>query len=130
MTYGWAILVVIIAISALSYFGVFKGDRFLPDTCIITPGITCLDFKATTDSLDVVVQNNLGQDITVTDVEVTSCSDTTAIALKSGDKTTFAFASCSFGATGTKLKTDIAVTYRDQELLYHTKTGQIITRVE
>lgn len=30
MTYGWAILVVLIAIGALAYFGVLSPDRFLP----------------------------------------------------------------------------------------------------
>ena len=29
MTYGWAILAVIIAIAALSYFGVLKPDRVM-----------------------------------------------------------------------------------------------------
>jgi len=41
MTYGWAILVAIITIGALSYFGVINS-KFAPDTCIIsTPGIAC-----------------------------------------------------------------------------------------
>ena len=33
MTYGWAILVVLVAIGALAYFGVLSPDRFLPERC-------------------------------------------------------------------------------------------------
>jgi len=36
MTYGWAILVVLIAIGALAYFGVLSPARFLP-TAVKTP---------------------------------------------------------------------------------------------
>jgi len=32
MTYGWAILVVLVAIGALAYFGVLNPERFLPKT--------------------------------------------------------------------------------------------------
>jgi len=31
MTYGWAILVVLVAIAALAYFGVLSPEKFLPD---------------------------------------------------------------------------------------------------
>ena len=44
MTYGWAILVVLIAIAALAFFGVLNPGRFLPSSCTITPGISCEDF--------------------------------------------------------------------------------------
>lgn len=130
MTYGWAILVVIIAISVLSYYGVLNADKFLPDKCFITPGVTCLSHKATTDTLDLVLQNELGQDVTITQIAVKSCTFSTATALRSGDKATLSFSSCSFGTAGAKLKTDMNVTYRDEELIYHTKKGQLITKVE
>ena len=46
MTYGWAILVVLVAIGALSYFGVLNPGRFLPSRCTLPAGIGCLDFEA------------------------------------------------------------------------------------
>jgi len=30
MTYGWAVLVILIAAGALAYFGVLSPDKFLP----------------------------------------------------------------------------------------------------
>jgi len=44
LTYGWAILVVIVAIAALAFFGGLNPDRYLPDSCIIdAPGLSCRD---------------------------------------------------------------------------------------
>lgn len=36
MTYGWALLVVLIAISALAYFGLLNPDKFLPDKVTVS----------------------------------------------------------------------------------------------
>jgi len=130
MTYGWAILVVIIAISVLSYYGVLNADKFLPDKCFITPGIMCLSHKATPDMLVIVVQNELGQDITVTSVDVTSCSYTQNTAINSGAKATLTFDGCEFGDSGSKLKMDISFKYTDEEGISHTKAGKLITKVE
>jgi hypothetical protein len=41
MTYGWAILVVLAAIGALSYFGVLNPSRFTPDTCLASVPFSC-----------------------------------------------------------------------------------------
>lgn len=130
MTYGWAILVVIVAVSALSYYGVLRADKFIPDSCAIAPGVSCLSFRATPDSLEMVIQNQLGQDITFTEVSVTSCAITEQTSLANGAKTTLSFTSCEFGSEGKKLKTPITFTYVDEEGIYHTKTGELITKVE
>jgi hypothetical protein len=34
MTYGWSILVVLVAIGALAYFGVLDPKQFVPNRCI------------------------------------------------------------------------------------------------
>jgi hypothetical protein len=39
MTYGWAILVVLAAIAALAYFGVLSPGKFIPEKCMLSPGI-------------------------------------------------------------------------------------------
>jgi uncharacterized protein (UPF0333 family) len=41
MTYGWAILVVLAAIGALSYFGILNPSRFTPDTCLASSPFSC-----------------------------------------------------------------------------------------
>ena|SRR3989338_8801529 len=46
MTYGWAILIVLVAIGALFALGVFSGSSS-PNTCQIEPPFNCLDSKST-----------------------------------------------------------------------------------
>ncbi|HLC46713.1 MAG TPA: hypothetical protein VJI75_03140 [Candidatus Nanoarchaeia archaeon] len=46
LTYGWAILIVLVVIAALAYFGVLSPSKFLPEKCTFQPGILCKDFSA------------------------------------------------------------------------------------
>jgi len=78
MTYGWAILVVLVAIGALAYFGVLSPDRFLPERCTGPAGLDCLDKAAITagagqtGSIEFVLKNNQGYNIVVLDHTDTS----------------------------------------------------------
>ncbi len=76
MTYGWAILVVLIVISALAYFGVLDPSNFVPDRCTFPVSLTCTDFVvkgngAGFTQLQLTVANGAGQDMTVTQIEIT-----------------------------------------------------------
>ena len=48
MTYGWAILIVLIALAALFYLGVFSPST--PNVCTVSAPFTCTDIKATDSS--------------------------------------------------------------------------------
>ena len=43
MTYGWAILAAIIAITVLAYFGVFNPGRYTSEMCQVSAPFTCDD---------------------------------------------------------------------------------------
>ncbi|MFH1174242.1 MAG: hypothetical protein V1725_03860 [archaeon] len=43
-TYGWAIMVVLVAVAALAYFGVFNPSGLLPNKCIFDTGVSCIDY--------------------------------------------------------------------------------------
>ena len=58
MTYGWALVVVLVAIGALAFFGVLNPGRFLPETCVLGPGFACDDFKITKDSTGANANDN------------------------------------------------------------------------
>ena len=45
MTYGWAILLIVIVISAFTYFGVLSPSRLLPNRCSFGPEISCEEFS-------------------------------------------------------------------------------------
>jgi hypothetical protein len=70
MTYGWAILVVLIVIGALAYFGVLNPNLLVPEKCTLVTGLNCKDFKVTdgTDTVNIALENGLGKNIYVTDI--------------------------------------------------------------
>src|SRR3989338_2429753 len=128
MTYGWAILVVLVAVGALAYFGVLSPDRFLPSKCTMQSGIACLDHKVTTSGVTVVMQNALGFDLTGVTVKVQSCGASGEIALNNGAQNTFTIACAQ---SGTKFDGDINVTYTVADTgLSHTNRGTITARIE
>ena len=130
MTYGWAILVVLVAVGALASFGVLSPDKFLPAKCALQAGIACIDHKATATSLIVVLQNSLGFDITVDAVKADQC---TALGsqgtLANGVKTAQIPLVCV--NPGTKYNGVLNVTYTVIDTgVQHTNKGQVTTRLE
>ena len=73
MTYGWAILVVLLVISSLAYFGVLNPARFLPERFIIGPELTVTDYTIGVSDINVAtriwLQNNLDDVIDITAIE-------------------------------------------------------------
>mgnify|MGYP001603471124 CR=1 FL=1 len=133
MTYGWAILVVLVAIGALAYFGVLSPDKFLPAKCTLQAGIACLDHKATANQLVLRVQNSLGYDITVDAVKATGC---TALgsqgSLANGGAAQWTLV-CVNG--GSKYNGQANITYTTVNSdgspgIQHNSIGQVTTRIE
>ena len=44
-TYGWVVLMILVAIGALSYYGILNPSKYLPQRCVVSPGFTCVDFQ-------------------------------------------------------------------------------------
>ena len=112
MTYGWAILVVLVAIAALAYFGVLSPGKYLPEKCVPSAGIGCSSFKATTTGVDLILQNALGKDIVVTSIDVadeTGCSGTFNTTLINGADATFSI-TCTL-TSGAKINSDLNIVY-------------------
>ena len=63
MTYGWAILIIMMAIGALAYFGVFKNT--LPDKCNFNNNLYCQDaiIKSAFRDVNASIINGMGQTI-------------------------------------------------------------------
>ncbi|MBL7055206.1 hypothetical protein ISS05_05615 [Candidatus Woesearchaeota archaeon] len=136
MTYGWAILVVLVAVGALSYFGVLSPDQFLPGKCTLPPGIACIDHKATNfigagfGELYVVLKNGLGYDLSSISISATSCSSSVSYPiLKNGEKITLTASDCDINA-GEKYSGQINVTYTNVDTgLQHTSSGALTAKV-
>jgi hypothetical protein len=73
VTYGWAILGVVIVIGALTYFGIFNTQRYINDECLFGDQMICEDYVAYNDgSVKLTLRNNFGVDIDVTAIEIKS----------------------------------------------------------
>src|SRR3989344_6602038 len=106
MTYGWAILVVLVAVGALAYFGVLSPDKFLPAKCTLQSGLACLDHKATATSIQINIQNSLGRDITVDRVTASQCTELGSQGvLANNAPATWTFTTCT--NPGTKYNGDL-----------------------
>jgi hypothetical protein len=69
MTYGWAILVILVIIGVLVYFGVISPERLLPERCSFPSDLSCVgkprvDFNS--DTITLALINNIGYPITLT----------------------------------------------------------------
>jgi hypothetical protein len=128
MTYGWAILVVLVAISALAYFGIFTPSRFLPNTCTIAPGISCDEFVVYETSVIMILRNGLGEPITITDLRVDQCSGSAIGSMPDGKQETFTINGC-VNAVG-RVKKAINLTYTAGSGISHNINGLIVANVE
>src|SRR3989344_9344575 len=134
MTYGWALLVVLIAIGALAFFGVLNPSKFLPNSCSLAPGFACNDFKAagSTDTITLIVQNGLGDNLNTVSMVLNnsnpSCDGTFlgASSINDGGSSTYTLACGTDLTAGTKLKGDLQINYiAGTNNLSHSKVGQL-----
>ena len=148
MTYGWAILVVLIAIGALAYFGVLNPSKFLPNSCTIAPGVACTEFKATNtnSNITLILSNGKGVDLNFTGVTFRASASQSCSALSPGASVTIAdggtgaisIANCNaqaagmVGSVGSRLKADISLTYIESgsTLGQRVFSGSMVTKVE
>jgi len=127
MTYGWAILVVLVAIAALAYFGVLSPAKFLPERCQLPAGLFCKSFRVTTTGAQFIIQNTLGKDITVKTINITGESGCVNSSINT-NITNGAEATLNVGCTltsGYKLNSDLVLIYDEVGGL----TGQVATGV-
>ncbi|MBW2972997.1 hypothetical protein KY346_01240 [Candidatus Woesearchaeota archaeon] len=132
LTYGWVILVVIVAVGALLYFGFLSPETFGRPHCEIIPGLECAEFRATGDALTLTIENKLGQDIFIQrihDVEG-KCSFEEGKAVKNSEQETFVLSKCKHGAKGERLKTDVTLAYQSSTGINHTENAEILAFIE
>ncbi len=70
MTYGWAIMAVLVMIGAMSYLGLLSPSAFLPEKCEIVVGFTCTDFQVTRNEVTLNLINALGDEAKIEKVEI------------------------------------------------------------
>ena len=75
LTYGWGILVVIIGMAVLTYFGFLSPSNLLPNSCEFGAQLVCQEYKVVKTpsgaDIDLKLRNDFGRDIKVFDVKGT-----------------------------------------------------------
>ena len=159
MTYGWAILVVLIVIGALSYFGVLDPTKLLPDKCNFPAGFYCTDHRIDQGQIQFLLQNGLGKDLLIYEITAVETSanalqncttgylkDSTGTKdgqlLANGGSAAFTLSvdgsagSCTAAtvgvAIGSKYKYELTVTYNFSggAGFTHTMEGELFSKVE
>ena len=72
MTYGWALLVVLIVIGVLMYSGFVDTSNLLPEKCTLSISVKCIDYSVKTDSINLHLENVAGKVMIVRNIQVTS----------------------------------------------------------
>lgn len=137
MTYGWAILIVLIAITALAYFGVLSPDRFLPEKCAISTGsgLFCSNFNVGTaaGTVTLLVKNSLTDPVIITaNSNIGGAADCTTPGIPSPGIAADAEAplvfTCPAAFTqGERIKKDISLEYSVGAFI-KTTSGQLVSK--
>ena len=98
MTYGWALVVLLLVISSLWF--TFGGDKFfVNEKCMMGPGFLCKDFSVDEGSVTLIVKNSYGKD--VSDFTLTSplCDvGSYPTFIENGGELPFAMSGCSLNS--------------------------------
>jgi hypothetical protein len=70
-TYGWAMLVIIVMIGAIAYFGVLKPDTLIPGQCVVEHDFSCQDWQIRGDTVNAVLKQGIGKTIYLDSVQCT-----------------------------------------------------------
>lgn len=71
LVYGWAILIILIVVSVIAYFGFFNINTFLPNVCDFPAGFECIDWSisGSDNIIELAMRNKLGASVSIADVE-------------------------------------------------------------
>ena len=72
MTYGWAILVVLIVMGVMMYSGFVDVSGLLPEKCVFPISVNCKDYSVKTDSISLQLENAAGRVMIVRNIKVVS----------------------------------------------------------
>ena|SRR3989344_4349 len=150
MTYGWAILVVLVAIGALAYFGVLNPSRFLPNSCTLVPGLSCDEFKVTSGlagagTVNIIIRNGAGDSIDFSSIYIdvdrsgayeaaNDCAKTAPadpLAIADGAQVTYDFTCAPAITIDSRFRADIRGVYtKGSSTLTHNLAGSIVAKAE
>ena len=138
LTYGWAILGVIVVVGALSYFGIFNTQKYTQDLCDFGDQFKCEEYIVHEDGwIAFKVRNNFGVPIEINAVEIKSIYGNNLpcpllVYVEPGSLAELKY--CQIDGTfplNDKVKMNIIITFnREDSDNFHNQTGDIIATVQ
>ncbi len=65
ITYGWAVLTMLIMVAALAYFGILNPDRLLPDRCNFASEVGCKEQSIVGNGVNLRLTNGMGEEVII-----------------------------------------------------------------
>lgn len=129
MSYGWSVLAVLLAISALGYFGIHKFSTQKPNICLTEQPFSCID-ASYSGELSFVLVNN-GVDVENLNVTLTppGGSRTQCQFIPSFRSAYQKIITCPVNLTQGYHKSDIHLTYNSRSSLTKDKRGSVSVNV-
>lgn len=134
MTYGWVLIVLVVVIGAIAYFGLFDVSRFTSDKCEISNNFECVDYMIAENAIILQIKNNAGTDLYISRFNysrngVQLCYWPLNFHMNTGDVHTFT-TFCNVGSASAKQSIRLDMGYYKSPISNHTAVGQITNSVE
>jgi hypothetical protein len=122
MTYGWALLVILLVIAALAYFGMLNPDRFLPDKVSVSDNRIQI---VETGTNRLILKNVGGDTFSNLKLNMTNhnCLESNPITLAPGEIKNYVLQCSDVPTKNSKLRGDIKITYSTSTY------GEIVTKI-
>ena len=126
ITYGWVILIALVALSALAYVGV-RQTKVSNNICLLSSPFVCLDYSIVNDTVLVLITNAGAE--TLLDIsphiEGQSQSNCTSVSsMNIGEKQII---HCQISESTTKVKGSLIINYRSENSQFqHTASGDLV----
>jgi hypothetical protein len=135
MTYGWALLVVFVAVAALVFFGLLNPSRFLPDRHELEGGLMIQGASISESEILLVLFNGLGKSLKNVNISILECvSEGSAIMQALGiEEVKILVVPCQGPVPGSRFSSDLKADYISiafNEEMNHTAKGYISMQVE
>ncbi|MAE13297.1 hypothetical protein CMO92_01920 [Candidatus Woesearchaeota archaeon] len=65
VTYGWILVLILLTIGTLSYFGILSPSRYIKESCEISNQLQCVDFEVFKNLVELDIRNEFGKPIMI-----------------------------------------------------------------
>lgn len=150
MTYGWAIMMVLVVIAALAYFGVLDPSNIIPDRCYFGEKFDCTDYRfqvsGPVGTVYVVLTNKYNKVLNISGINISAPTGDCNVGgyspwpfppLNPGDTSPKTNIPCSAALNSIQLKSkikfkvSIKYTILDSSISANrTDSGEILTKIE